>query len=173
VLDDQDPAPAPIPPAAGGSCETRPMRRMRTAVLIGPLIVGASVAGGLACGHLGRADDPHEPVLPAVDFRPRLVLDLDEGGVGARRGERDDPAVGTDPPRVPSGSVIEVHNAGSRDLRLQGGTAAFDTGTLRPGERTTVVLTNPGTEPLVLALWELTTASGRGDLTVAPAPGGS
>jgi hypothetical protein len=148
------------------------MRRMRTAVLIGPLIVGASVAGGGACGHLGRADDSHEPVLPAVDFRTKLVLDLDERGLHARTGERADPAVGTDPPRVPSGSVVEVHNAGSRDLRLQGGTA-FDTGTLRPGERTTVVLANPGTEPLVLPLRELGTASDRGELTVAPAPGGS
>jgi hypothetical protein len=99
------------------------------------------------------------------------VLVVDDAGVRAEAGERADPAVHTDPPVVPSGSVIEVRNAGTGDHRLRGDTA-FDTGIMRAGEQTTVVLTNPDPDPLVLHLVEVIDDRPVGTLTVEPAPAG-
>ena len=150
------------------------MGRRRVTVALGPTMVRLMVVAGAlvtvtGCGPDGSGSRPFEPTLPTVDFRPKLVLVVDDAGVQAQEGERADPAVRTDPPVVPSGSVIEVRNGGTRDHRLRGGTA-FDTGIMRPGEQTTVVLTNPGTDPLELALVEVIEDRPVGTLTVEPPP---
>jgi hypothetical protein len=156
-------------------------RRRRTTVAPRPqivgllvlLVAGTTVAAVAGCGPDGSAGRPYEPTLPAVDFRPRLVLVVpDDGPVRAEPGERTDQPVGTDPPRVPSGSVVTVRNGGSRDQRLRGGDA-FDTGIVRPGEETVVVLTNPGGDPLDLELVEVEGHRPEGRLTVEPATGGA
>jgi hypothetical protein len=139
--------------------------------LLAALIVGMAATGlAAACGPDGSAERPYEPTLPSPDFRPRLVLAIaDDSPVRASPGERTDAAVSTDPPVVPSGSVISVRNAGGRDHRLKGG-ESFDTGILRPGEDTIVVLTNPGSDPQQLDLFEVTENRSVGRLTVEPAP---
>jgi hypothetical protein len=68
---------------------------------------------------------------------------------------------------VPGGSVVEVRNTGTREHRLRGGTA-FDTGTQRPGEATTVVLTNPDAEARTLELVDVTDGAPRGRIVVEP-----
>jgi hypothetical protein len=136
----------------------------------GPTIVGllAAVAVTLtACGADGSADRPFSPTLPNPDLRPKLVLEVTDDAVRARAGERADPAVRTDPPTVPTGSVVEVRNAGTRDHRLRGGTA-FDTRVQLPGDTTTVVLTNPDADARVLDLVDVDAGSTRGRLTVEP-----
>jgi hypothetical protein len=149
------------------------MGRPRTTVAAGPMIVGLIVAAAVTiaagCGADGSAEHPYEPTLPVVDFRPKLVLEVGDDGLRATAGERADPAVRTDPPSVPGGSVVEVRNTGSRDHRLRGGTT-LDTGIMRPGEHTTAVVTNPGPDPLELALVDIEGDTSRGPLTVGPTP---
>src|SRR5207237_5818682 len=68
---------------------------------------------------------------------------------------------------VPAGTVIEVVNEGRTTHRLQGDTT-FDTGLLRSGEHTTVVLTNDAADPKHLDLTDLTDPAVRGSITVQP-----
>ena len=133
------------------------------------VVVGAAAGAVLGCGPDGSAGRPFEPTLPTIDVRPKLVLVVTDDAVRAEPGERADPAVRTDPPSVPSGSVIEVRNGGTRDHRLRGG-ESFDTGIMRVGEQTVVVLTNPGTGDQVLELVEVIDDRVLGGLTVQPAP---
>jgi hypothetical protein len=144
----------------------------RSPAAIGPTMVGlilvAAVALG-ACGADGTAERPYEPTLPTIDARPRLVLAPGDDTMQVRAGERSDPALRVDPPTVPSGSVVEVRNDGTRDHRWRAG-AAFDTGIMRPGERTTVVVTNPATAPVELDVVDVDAGASRGHLTVLPAP---
>ena len=95
------------------------MRGLRPPVTVGPTIVGVIVTSLVmaalvlsGCGADGSAERPFEPTLPSVDFRPKLVLVVRDDALGAEPGERADPAVRTDPPTVPSGSVVEVRNDG-------------------------------------------------------------
>jgi hypothetical protein len=151
------------------------MGRRRTTVALGPTIVRLMVAGMalapvlLGCGPDGSAERPYEPQLPTPDLRPKLVLVVDDAGVRAEPGERADPAVRTEPPTVPSGSVVTVRNGGTRDHRLRGDTS-FDTGIMRAGEDTIVVLTNGGTGAQDLALVEVIDDRTVGRLTVEPDP---
>lgn len=101
-----------------------------------------------------------------TDFRPRLVITADDGGLLASVGERGegDARVSADPARLPSGSVMEIRVEGADGQRVVGvltpaGTEPVDledrnattpqplvdTGLLRPGDVVTVVLTQPGT----------------------------
>lgn len=99
----------------------------------------AILLGAAACtGSAGR-----QPTVASVDFAPKLVVEVDDDGIGFVAGRRADAAVSTDPASVPSGSVVEVVNTGAGEHRLQAG-KAFDTGQLRPGDRTTVVLVDDG-----------------------------
>jgi hypothetical protein len=133
-------------------------------------LAGVGLAGGAlpACGTDGRAEHPSQPTLPAVDFRPKLVVAVGDAGTSATPGSRSDPAIRTDPPTVPSGSVVELVNTATGDQRIQAG-AAFDTGILRPGEHTTAVVTNPGPDPLDLRLTDVLTGREVGHLVVLPA----
>ena len=65
------------------------------------------------------------------------MLTVQEGTVVAATGPKADDRVRTDPPTVPSGSVIEVVNGGREDHRLQA-PGLFDTGIMKPGETTSV-----------------------------------
>lgn len=95
------------------------------------------LSGVVACG----GEPESGPTLPTVDFTPKLVLTVDEATITAAPGPRADDRVRTDPPTVPSGSVIEIVNGDDRDHRLQA-PGLFDTGIMRPGETTTAVVTN-------------------------------
>lgn len=99
----------------------------------------------------GEVPEDATPVIPEVDFTPTLVLVLDGTGVEAVDGPAEGEPVTLDPPTVPGGSVVEVRNDGDGPARLRAG-RAFDTLELRPGESTTVVVTNDGDEPRWLAL---------------------
>jgi hypothetical protein len=136
-------------------------------------LAGVGLAGAAlpACGAGadGSAEHPYQPTLPAVDFRPKLVLAVGNGGTSATPGSRPDPAARTDPPTVPSGSVVELVNTAPGDQRIQGGTA-FDTGILLPGDRTTAVVKNTGSEPLDLRLVDQLTGREVGHLIVLPGP---
>jgi hypothetical protein len=133
-------------------------------------LAGVGLAGGVlpACGADGSAERPYQPTLPAVDFRSKLVLTVGDAGTAATPGSRPDPAMRTDPPTVPSGSAVELVNAGAGDRRIQAG-SAFDTGILLPGDRTTAVVTNTGSEPLDLHLVDVLTDRDVGRLIVLPA----
>jgi hypothetical protein len=87
-------------------------------------------------------DREAEPTIPSVDFTPRLVVVVSADGLSVERGERFHDAQ-LDPPSVPSGSVVEVRNDDSGDHRITAG-SAVDTGVMRSGDTTTVVLTNEG-----------------------------
>jgi hypothetical protein len=106
-----------------------------------------------------------------VEHRQGLVIELDDQ-LRFVPGPREDPEVGTDPAVVPGGTVIEVVNEGDDPQRLQGGRGGkvFDTGTLRPGERTTVVLTNDTSADVVIALSTTEAPQLTGEITVRPRP---
>lgn len=90
----------------------------------------------LAC----RGGTPHEPTLPTVDFTPVAIVTASPDGLDCIMHPTPSPC------EIPAGSVIEVRNDGPGERRLQAG-EAFDTGIMRPGETTTVVL---GDEPTTL-----------------------
>lgn len=88
-------------------------------------------------------DHPAEPTIGSVNFTPRLIVTVDDGGFDVARGDAANPAVTDDPPAAPEGTVIEIRNDGTRDHRVTAGTA-IDTGIMQPGDSTTVVLTAEG-----------------------------
>lgn len=105
------------------------------------VLLALGLAPALACG-----DHAPEPQLPEVDFTPVLEIAVDDDGLSVQPGERELDGVSLEPPTVPTGSVVEVRNESSTDRRVVGDDAElFDTGTLRPGDSTVVVLTEPGT----------------------------
>lgn len=99
------------------------------------LTIGALTAG---CA----SDQDAEPTIASVDFTPRLVVLARDDALAVEPGPRDDGVV-LDPPSVPAGSVIEVRNAGNEDHRITAGTT-IDTGVMRPGDSTTVVMATAG-----------------------------
>ena len=130
----------------------------------------ALVAGGLLVGAAGCGGEPASgPTLPSVDFSPKLVIELDDQ-IRFVPGPREDGAVSTDPPVVPGGTVVEVVNDGDEPQRLQGGRGGttFDTGTLLPGERTTVVLTNDTDADTVIPLATTEPPESTASITVRP-----
>jgi hypothetical protein len=128
------------------------------------LAVGVGACGG---------EPATGPALPSVDFSPKLVIELDDR-IRFEAGPREDPAVSTDPPVVPGGTVIEVVNEGDEPQRLQGGRGGttFDTGTLLPGERTTVVLSNDTGSDTTIALATTEPPDLTAEITVRPRPTG-
>jgi hypothetical protein len=108
-------------------------RWLLVVVVLGLPVLAAACAG----------DHPAAPTIGSVDFTPRLVLQVDEQGFEVDRGVTDDPVVTADPPSAPEGTVIEIRNGGSTDHRVTDG-GTLDTGILRPGDTTTVVLTAEG-----------------------------
>lgn len=128
-------------------------------------VIIAFLIGLLTTGCIGSA--PREPTLPSINFAPKLVIELRDNKLNFKRGPREDPAVSIDPPSAPGGSVMEVANLDGRDHRLQAG-STFDTGTLRPGERTTIVLVNDTAEDKVVEITDAADPANRATITVTP-----
>ncbi len=141
------------------------MRRFRPAIVVAMAMMAAA-SGAAGCG---RSSTPTEPTLGSVNFAPKLVVTIDDRGLSYARGPREDPAVTTDPPFVPSGSVLDVVNHAARDRRLQGGTS-FDTGIMHPGESTTVVVVGGTDGNTTIPLTDPDDASVTGSLSVGPKP---
>ncbi len=139
------------------------MRRLVPAVVVTALLIGATAVLG-ACGPSGT---PTEPTLGTVDYSPKLVVSIADRGLTYTRGPREDPAVSTDPPVVPSGSVIQIANRAGTEQRLQGGTT-FDTGGMHPGESTTVVLVGVPDHDTKIELVDPDNPTIKGTLTVGP-----
>lgn len=161
-------------PVGGSVIDPRTMpaapRRHRAIRAVAAVLAVASVA--VALGSCG-GEPASGPTLPSVDFSPKLVIELDDQ-IRFVPGPREDPAVATDPASVPGGTVVEIVNEGDRPQRLQGGRGGttFDTGTLRPGERTTVVLTNDTGSDTVVALSTTEPPDLAASITVRPRPAG-
>jgi hypothetical protein len=112
-----------------------------------------------------------EPSIGTVNLAPKLVIDITDGGLRFRTGPREDPAVRIDPPTVGSGTVVEIANTTNRDHRLQGNDGTvFDTGLLRPGEKTTVVFTNATSTDLTVTITDPLDAATNATIVVRPKP---
>lgn len=119
-----------------GSPSRRPAARSRRALAALAVAATASVTGCAAAAP--------EPTVPSVSFAPKLVLEITDGGLRWQPGPRADATVSVDPARVPQGTVVDIANRTGSDRRVVGDDGkAFDTGTLRPGETTTLALTTP------------------------------
>lgn len=134
------------------------------------LVVGLLAAAATACG---APDDAAPPVLPTVDFRPKVIIEVDEAGVRALRGEREDPAVTVDPLALPQGTVMRVRNTGRSPHRLHAETV-FDTGVLQPGDAVVVAVTKETTADTGYDVTDTIStdrAPGVLRLTIRPRPG--
>ena len=120
--------------------------------------MAALAAAGLvlAAGCAGSA--AKSPTVASVPFDPAAELHIgDTGPLTIMVHE-----VSSGAAAVPAGSVLLVVNDGQVDHRIRAGTT-FDTGTLQPGNETTVVLADEG------ELTVVDTTTGRQvQLTVAP-----
>ena len=135
--------------------------------MAGVAIAALCLAATVGC--VGSA--PTEPTLPSVNFTPRVIVEVTDGAVAIKAGPQGDSAVRFDPASVPSGTVSEMINRGTRDHRLQGNAAKiFDTGTMRPGEKTTVVLKNATPDDLTVAVTDPLDVSARATIIVRPSP---
>jgi hypothetical protein len=103
------------------------VRRSSLLVLVALSLLGA------ACGD---DETTRGPTLPTVDFTPSGALIVDEDGIACESTEFPDQC------RVASGSVVEARNSGSTTHRLR--SDVFDTGSLEPGDVTTIVVTAAG-----------------------------
>jgi hypothetical protein len=148
---------APVP-------QPRTVRGRAAAVLLMAAIVAAAAACVSSVGN--------EPTLGTVNFEPKLTVAVGDGTLAITTGPRVDPAVTADPAVVPSGTVIEVRNVGRAQHRLVSGTAV-DTGIQRPGDTTTVVLTNTTDSDVHLDLTDTLDPNVHGTITVKPAPASS
>lgn len=133
------------------------MRRRSLPHLVLALVATASIALAGGCSKPAT----YEPSPPTADFRPKVLLVVDDAGIRVERGERDDPALVLDPLTVKAGTVMRVENRGTGDHRIQatpvgGGASAFDTGSMRPGETTIVVLDNTTGADRTLEMRDLT-----------------
>jgi hypothetical protein len=106
-------------------------------VLVAGVLMATIVCGGCS------GDATKTPTVATTNFAPTAVLQ-----VGDRGQLQFLLHVVTAEGSVPAGSVLLVANAGKDDHRLQAsngsGTTVFDTGTLQPGDETTVVLAEAG-----------------------------
>jgi hypothetical protein len=108
---------------------------MRRILALGALALLVMVTAG-AC----RGDSAPTPTVPSVDFTPKATIAVDDSSpltvdIGGGGGD------------LASGSVLLVTNAGHSDHRLVGTidtTQVFDSGTLEPGNETTIVVGSDG-----------------------------
>jgi hypothetical protein len=116
------------------TCQTPAMRRLLALGALALLVLTPVVAG---CG-----DREPTPTVASVDFAPKATIEVTDTGALTVDVE-DQTAGGT----LESGSVLLVTNTGKSDHRLVGttdSTQVFDTGTLEPGNETTVVVVTDG-----------------------------
>ena len=121
------------------------------------LAVVLSAAGlVLVAGCAGSA--AKSPTVASVPFDPTAELHIgDTGQLTFMLHE-----VSSGAAAVPAGSVLLVVNDGQVDHRIRAG-STFDTGTLQPGNETTIVLSDEGELTLVD-----TTTGREAQLTVTP-----
>lgn len=108
---------------------------MRRALATGAVALLVLVPLAMACG-----DTDPTPTVASVDFTPEANLEVTDSGSLAVEVDGG----GTD---IASGSVLLVTNAGTSEHRLVGtidDTQVFDTGTMEPGDETTIVLVPDG-----------------------------
>jgi len=136
-------------------------------------------------GLSGCGDATPQPTLSTVNFSPKVIVTVSDRHLVMTKGPRDDATITFGGPdatmpdpnvpggpieaTVPAGTVIEVVNDGPGSHRLQGDTV-FDTGILRKGERTTIVVTNDGTADKRLAITDPGDAAVQGAIIVRPKP---
>ena len=130
------------------------------------LLVAASAVASACAGST-----PTEPTLPTVNFTPKVLIEIRPDGLHYAKGPRDDRELLLDPPTFGSGTVSEITNATSTDHRLQGDAGkVFDTGALKPGDKTTVVFTNTTTDPMTIAVTDPRDPAVKGTIVVRPKP---
>jgi nitrous oxide reductase accessory protein NosL len=92
------------------------IRRWRVLVVVVTVLAGAALA--TACEP---QSDAQPPVAP-VDFEPRLIVTVADGGISGEPGPRDGAEIVHDSDTldwiVPAGSVVEVHNDATRPRRF-------------------------------------------------------
>jgi hypothetical protein len=141
-----------------------PVAAPRARALLVGLAGLVTVAGAAGCA----SDQATEPTVASVDFTPRLVLEVRDDGLRWIPGPRADDSVSVDPPRARQGAVVEVVNRTTSVHRVTGDDGqAFDTGTLDPGESTTIVLSKPLTADRAIRI-AATDTPGESTLVVTP-----
>jgi hypothetical protein len=109
---------------------------MRRVVAIGALALLVLVPLATGCG----GDSEQTPTVASVDFTPKATIEVTDSGPLTI-----DMADGSS--ELQSGSVVLVTNTGRSDHRLVGTvdeTQLFDTGSLQPGNDTTLVVVADG-----------------------------
>jgi hypothetical protein len=124
---------------------------------------------GLAMTACGGAP-ASEPTLGTVDFSSRVVFEIHDHELRVTPG----PRAGVDPTAsplvLPSGSVVDVVNDTTTDQRLQGNAGKiFDTGIMRPTERTTIVVTNTTSTDTMVTITDPVDGQVHGSFVVRPA----
>lgn len=88
----------------------------------------------------------NDPGVADVDFTPRAIVSVDENGFNLESTTEGDAST------LSQGTVIEIHNDGSQNHRVQGllkvkegrDKILYDTGIMFSGDSTTIVLSTPG-----------------------------
>jgi hypothetical protein len=143
-----------------------PARRIARGAIV---LVLSAVA--LAVGSACAGSTPAEPTLPSVNFSPKVLIEIRPDGLHYAKGPREDRELLLDPPTFGSGTVSEITNATTTDQRLQGDNGkVFDTGILRPGDKTTVVFTNSTAEQVTVAVTDTRDPTIKGTIVVRPKP---
>ncbi|MGZ4683994.1 MAG: hypothetical protein ACXWCM_03800 [Acidimicrobiales bacterium] len=109
---------------------------MRRVLAFGALTLLVLIPLATGC----RGDSAPTPTVASTDFTPKATIEVSDSSPLTV----DIASGGTD---LGSGSVLLVTNTGHSDHRLVGTidtTQVFDTGTLEPGNQTTVVLVPDG-----------------------------
>lgn len=96
----------------------------------------------LGCG----IEVPNDPGVADVDFSPEAVISLKADGISI------EPLGDHDATNIPKGTVLEIHNDDSSNRRIRGllskpdggNDVLYDTGTMLPGDSTTIVLATVG-----------------------------
>jgi hypothetical protein len=102
--------------------------RSRPGLRFGLLLAAAALVAGCTGDHGA------EPTIASVDFTPRSVVVIrDDGTLALGKGEQT----------TEVGAVLVIRNDSDQPRRVRAGTT-IDTGLLRPGDSTVVVLSSAG-----------------------------
>jgi len=131
------------------------------------LVTAAPLIAGCSTGP------PREPTVASVNFTPKVILEVNDDGFVWRSGPNTNPGVtvpaDNNPPTVEQGTVMDIRNTGRGDHWVQAG-KSFDTGTIKPGQSTLVVLSESVTEPKVIEVTDKSAPGHITSLTLLPRP---